>query len=557
MRHRLPNHMSAKFSPIFKIASEPEEMEAIHRLNHRTFAEEIPQHATKDDGRLVDKFHDNNVYLIAVHETRLIGMVALRIVRPFSLDGRLQDLDSFLPPGRRWCEIRLLAVEKEFRFSSVTTGLMTLLAQEAIRLGFDAAVISGTTRQLKLYRHIGFKEFGPLVGTEGAMYQPMWLSLEALQEQASLLLPKAAAPRVANFLPGPVAMRPEVKTAFSREPESHRSVKFLADLADVKRHLKALSSAKHVELMTGSGTLANEIIAAQIKLLEAPGIIISQGEFGERLADQGRRIGLNFHHFELPWGEALNEAQLVAALDSNPAAKWLWTTHCETSTGQLNDLSLLQKHCDPSGVKLCLDCISTLGLIPLDLSNVYLASAASGKGLASYPGIAMVFHNHEVVPQPEKLPRYLDLGLYAHGDGVPFTLNSNLLYALQAALKCTDWKEKSGAIERRGKFLRQTLASQGHEILGCEKSTNPAVLTIAIPHPATSRNLGHQLQTAGFLLSHQSNYLLQKNWLQICLMGDILEEDVERLAGAMAQFAGERFGTGQSIPISPAKNFHC
>jgi hypothetical protein len=30
-----------------------------------------------------------------------------------------------------------------------------------------------------MYRHLGFNPFGPLVGKEGAYYQPMYLTLEA------------------------------------------------------------------------------------------------------------------------------------------------------------------------------------------------------------------------------------------------------------------------------------------------------------------------------------------------------------------------------------------
>ena len=38
----------------FKIASEDWELEAIHRLNYKTFVEEIPQHANNPEQRLVD-----------------------------------------------------------------------------------------------------------------------------------------------------------------------------------------------------------------------------------------------------------------------------------------------------------------------------------------------------------------------------------------------------------------------------------------------------------------------------------------------------------------------
>ena len=149
----------------FKIATEDSEFEAIHRLNYKTFVEEIPQHQRNPDERLVDKFHAENTYAIAVVGEQLIGMVAGRATRPFSLDSKLPNLDSHLPAGRKALEVRLLSVEKEFRNGFVFSKLVGLLAQHFKDLGFDLAIISGTLRQERLYKHLGFVPFGPLVGT--------------------------------------------------------------------------------------------------------------------------------------------------------------------------------------------------------------------------------------------------------------------------------------------------------------------------------------------------------------------------------------------------------
>ena len=158
---------------VVRVAREAWEFEAIHRLNYATFVEEIPQHAANDDRLLVDRFHDENVYVVALRDRQLVGMIALRETRPFSLDSKLPDLDRYLPPGSSPCEIRLLAVEPEARQGAERQGFVFLalaraLARHALASGFDVAVISGTTRQLELYRHVGFEPFGPLVGTPGA-----------------------------------------------------------------------------------------------------------------------------------------------------------------------------------------------------------------------------------------------------------------------------------------------------------------------------------------------------------------------------------------------------
>jgi GNAT superfamily N-acetyltransferase len=195
-----------------KVANEDWEFEEIHRLNYRTFVEEIPQHEVSPARRLVDKFHQENTYLICLSGRALAGMLAVRGNRPFSLDQKLPDLDSHLPPGRSVCEVRLLAVAQEFRGAQVLQGLLALLWQHALRWGYNLAVISGTTRQLKLYQHLGFVPFGPLVGTGDARFQPMYVTLETFESTAREFK-RSTTPRAS--LPGalssgvPSAQRPD------------------------------------------------------------------------------------------------------------------------------------------------------------------------------------------------------------------------------------------------------------------------------------------------------------------------------------------------------------
>jgi N-acyl amino acid synthase FeeM len=170
----------------FKIATEDWEFAQIHRLNYATFVEEIPQHSVNPDQALVDKFHRENTYIICLDHGKVVGMIAVRGNRPFSLDAKLENLEADLPPGRKLCELRLLAVERKHRNGWVFWGMGKLLAEHCLKAGYDLALISGTTRQQRLYRHLGFMPFGPLVGEPGAEFQPMYLSLEAFQRRARM-----------------------------------------------------------------------------------------------------------------------------------------------------------------------------------------------------------------------------------------------------------------------------------------------------------------------------------------------------------------------------------
>ncbi len=173
---------------------------------------------------------------------------------------------------------------------------MALVWQHFIEHGFDMGVISGTTRQTKLYHHLGFIPFGPLVGTTDALYQPMYLSIESFEAGVRDFLSKRAARTfhrpTANFLPGPVTVSRHVRRAFEQIAESHRSDAFIEEFQTAKQLMRELTGARNVELLLGSGSLANDAIAGQLSLLNEPGLILSNGEFGERLMDHAERFGL-------------------------------------------------------------------------------------------------------------------------------------------------------------------------------------------------------------------------------------------------------------------------
>lgn len=172
---------------LWKRLSEPWELEQVYRLKHRTFAEEIPQHPENPDRRLIDERLAASVPFVAVAEGRVIGMVAVSFQRPFSLDEKVPDLDSYLPPHRRACEVRLLAVEPDRRRGAVFAGLLGCVIEYGRSEGCDLAVISGIESQAKLYRHLGFKAFGPPIGTASAPYRAMFVTWDDLAPSAKKL----------------------------------------------------------------------------------------------------------------------------------------------------------------------------------------------------------------------------------------------------------------------------------------------------------------------------------------------------------------------------------
>ena len=372
----------------------------------------------------------------------------------------------------------------------------------------------------------------------------MYLTIEAHAASKTSFIPNNGEP--VNCLPGPVAVSASVRQSLTAPMLSHRSREYLQLHHETQNRLKQLVGAKHVQIFTGSGTLANEVVAGQLSLLPGKGLILSNGEFGERLARQAGCFGLMFDTLSLPWGQACDERQIRRTISQQPDLRWLWTVYSESSTGMLNDLDMLTAVANEYGLHLCLDCISAVGNTPVDLQNVYLASACSSKGLRSVAGLALVFYNHTLTPPMRPLPMYLDLYAYEKANGVPFTIPSNLVGALATALKECDVRQRCLNIKTLDTWLRCRLARLGLIPLVTASQACPGVITLPLPKPLCSREVGDRLKDVGFLTSYESCYLIERNWLQICLMSDVSKQQLRTLVNALEQVIGNRLQTAQS-----------
>ncbi len=165
---------------IVKVASQ-EEFDKIHKLNHETFADEIPQHEKRADGKLIDAFHEQNTYIVALEGEELIGMVCYNPIRPFSLDKKMSNLNEYLPPHKKLVEVRLFAVKKNTRKQGIALAMLKLLIPSLIAQGYDLGVISASLKELELYNNIGAVPFGSLVGTKEVPYQPLYFHLNNLK----------------------------------------------------------------------------------------------------------------------------------------------------------------------------------------------------------------------------------------------------------------------------------------------------------------------------------------------------------------------------------------
>ena len=424
----------------YKIAEFEWEFELIAKLNYETFVEEIEQHPKNHSQTLVDKFHEENKYFICLDEKKLIAMVAMRDTRPFSLDHKLHNLDSYFSENLSLAEIRLLSIKQDNRASNIVIKLFQMVRNWAWEKQLEAIIISALLEKKEFYQKIGFACFGPLVGKNPVLYQPMYLTAENYIFKAARFFDTKT--QVLNFLPGPVSQKQQVQYSLNFPAISHRGLDYRLFLDRIKWHIQQITKAKFSEVFMGSGTLANDVIAGQLKQLDAKGLILSNGEFGNRLKKNADGFGLNYDLLASDFGQSLDYKAIEMHIAQNPEIEWIWFVHLETSIGLFNDLKKIALIAKDRGIKVCVDGISAVGNLEVDYSVVYLASLVSGKGLSAYTGIAIVIYNHELEKPKKTIPFYLSLYEYHRCGGIPFSGSSNLLYALVTSLDELNLKER-------------------------------------------------------------------------------------------------------------------
>jgi aspartate aminotransferase-like enzyme len=312
-------------------------------------------------------------------------------------------------------------------------------------------------------------------------------------------------------------------------------------LGRVRGRLCAATGAQDVQVLSGTGTLANDAIAAQLAARPGRGLVLVNGEFGERLAAHAAGARAVADVLRLDWDRAFDFEAIAASRAAQPPA-WAWMVHCETSTGRMNDADAFRAMCRRLGCIAALDCVSSLGNVPVSTDGIAFASGVSGKGLAGLTGLALVFHRSDALLPAgyPGIPRCLDLDHYRSTGGVAWSLSSNLLEALDRALSEAGWPAVPGSVAQRPVFrtqaLRQAvvavLAAGGLRVLVQDAGAAPFLVTVPLPRSVDSAAVGEAMQREGFAIAWESAYLRTRNWVQLAWMGR--RPDAEVLAAARA-----------------------
>jgi aspartate aminotransferase-like enzyme len=292
--------------------------------------------------------------------------------------------------------------------------------------------------------------------------------------------------------PGPTPIPPEVLQALSRPILHHRTPEFEALFARVRAGLAALLETRsEVIVLAASGTGAME--AAVVNLLSAgdEAIVVRCGKFGERWAALCAAFGVRVHALEAPYGETVGPDRVAEGLRAHPAAKALFATQSETSTGVLEDIRAYAGLTRETDTLCVVDAVSSFGAVacPMDAWGVDVVVTGSQKGLMCPPGLAFIAMNERAWRAAARatLPRfYWDLRTERTWQAkrqTQFTPAVSLLMGLDVAIGLLEAEGLPNVYRRHQRLA--TAARAGAEALGLtlfpRATPSPAVTAIVAP----------------------------------------------------------------------------
>ena len=193
---------------------------------------------------------------------------------------------------------------------------------------------------------------------------------------------------------GPSMAPPSVLQAMAAPLLGYLDPDFLAVLADIRGLLRSAFQTENEWTLAVSGTGTAAMEAALGNLIEPGDRVVAcvHGHFGARLADMAARYGADVHGIERDWGEAFDPDEIRAALRSG-IVKLVTLVHAETSTGVLQPgIAEIATACHEAGALLVLDCVTSLGCVPVtvDAWDVDVAYSAGQKGISAPPGLSPI-----------------------------------------------------------------------------------------------------------------------------------------------------------------------
>lgn len=356
------------------------------------------------------------------------------------------------------------------------------------------------------------------------------------------------------FTPGPVNIAQSVKNALGAHDIGHREIEFDALLENVESKLLKLfqlndDAGYRAVVITGSGTAANEAMLSSV-VGNQHVLILTNGEFGERLHATSKIHNKNTHQLQVPWGDAFDLPPIEAYMKRHNI-RVVAMVHHETSSGMLNPLGDIGALTKANGAIFMVDCVSSAGaeVIDLEAYNISFCSSSSSKAIGSHPGLSFVIgrtSEFEKLKHIAPKTTYLNLSTFYRflktRSQTPNTPALPLFFALEQSLNNILREgvlNRYAALRHKAQLLRDGMSQLGLQFLIDQKDMCSVLTAVHLPAHIDMTLFRQKLRERTIII-YEGKGCFQNRVFQVGNIGELSHHDIEfflqSLRGVLQEF---------------------
>jgi alanine-glyoxylate transaminase / serine-glyoxylate transaminase / serine-pyruvate transaminase len=208
------------------------------------------------------------------------------------------------------------------------------------------------------------------------------------------------------LIPGPTPVHPRIINSLSLPTISHVSEIFISEFKEALSNLKKIVFCRSGEpfIIAGSGTVAMEMALLNTIGKGEKFLVLSQGYFGQRMAEIGKVFDLHCDIIQSEWGKAVLPEELEKKLSEDKYAA-VFSTHVDTATGACAPVKEYTDITRPSDTLFILDGVCATGGIEENMDDwgIDVILTAAQKCFGVPPGLAVLVFSEKAVQKRRQL----------------------------------------------------------------------------------------------------------------------------------------------------------
>lgn len=303
-----------------------------------------------------------------------------------------------------------------------------------------------------------------------------------------------------------------------------------------------------VVLMQGSGTFGVESAITSSVGKDGKLLILSNGAYGERMADIAEHAGLKYRIEKFPYYEVPDAGVVAEVLDQDPEITHVAMVHSETTSGILNDIASVAKVVKARDKVYIVDAMSSFAGVEIpvqDLGIDFIISSAN-KCIQGVPGFTFIICRKSELMKCKGKAVSLSLDLYDQWKGMDgdgkwrFTSPTHVVLAFAKAME--ELREEGGIPARakryadNNKLLIEEMGKLGYKTYIDNEHQGPIITTFFYPEDAnyTFKEMYEFIKARGYAI--YPGKVTEAETFRIGNIGEIYKEDIEKLISIYKEF---------------------